>query len=69
MRLAGKSALITGSARGIGRAFAEAYAGEGATVAIADINLEAAQKTPPRSAARPMPSSSTSPTSPRSKRR
>ncbi|TIU30006.1 MAG: L-iditol 2-dehydrogenase, partial [Mesorhizobium sp.] len=26
MRLAGKSALITGSARGIGRAFAEAYA-------------------------------------------
>lgn len=45
MRLAGKSALITGSARGIGRAFAEAYAGEGATVAIADINLEAAQKT------------------------
>ncbi|MFD2054256.1 L-iditol 2-dehydrogenase [Mesorhizobium calcicola] len=45
MRLAGKSALITGSARGIGRAFAEAYAGEGATVAIADINLEAAHKT------------------------
>ncbi|RWC26754.1 MAG: L-iditol 2-dehydrogenase [Mesorhizobium sp.] len=45
MRLAGKSALITGAARGIGRAFAEAYAGEGAIVAIADINLEAAQKT------------------------
>lgn len=45
MRLAGKSALITGSARGIGRAFAEAYVGEGATVAIADINLEAARKT------------------------
>jgi NAD(P)-dependent dehydrogenase (short-subunit alcohol dehydrogenase family) len=45
VRLAGKSALITGSARGIGRAFAEAYVGEGATVAIADINLEAAQKT------------------------
>lgn len=45
MRLAGKSALITGSARGIGRAFAAAYASEGATVAIADINLDAAQKT------------------------
>ncbi|WP_417413275.1 L-iditol 2-dehydrogenase [Hoeflea sp.] len=42
-RLSGKSALITGAARGIGRAFAEAYIREGATVAIADINLEAAQ--------------------------
>lgn len=45
MRLKGKSALITGSARGIGRAFAEAYVREGATVAIADINLAAAEKT------------------------
>ncbi len=42
-RLEGKSALITGSARGIGRGFAEAYVREGATVAIADINLAAAQ--------------------------
>ncbi|BCH55248.1 L-iditol 2-dehydrogenase [Agrobacterium vitis] len=41
-RLDGKSALITGSARGIGRAFAEAYVREGATVAIADINMERA---------------------------
>ncbi|RUV21899.1 L-iditol 2-dehydrogenase [Mesorhizobium sp. M1A.F.Ca.IN.022.07.1.1] len=45
MRLKGKSALITGSARGIGRAFAEAYVREGARVAIADINLEAAEAT------------------------
>lgn len=45
MRLKGKSALITGSARGIGRGFAERYLAEGADVAVADINLEAAQKT------------------------
>ena len=44
-RLAGKTALITGAARGIGRAFGEAYAREGASVAIADINLGAAEKT------------------------
>ena len=44
-RLEGKFALITGAARGIGRAFAEAYIREGARVAIADINLEAAHKT------------------------
>jgi NAD(P)-dependent dehydrogenase (short-subunit alcohol dehydrogenase family) len=44
-RLEGKSALITGSARGIGCAFAEAYIREGARVAIADINIERAAAT------------------------
>lgn len=45
MRLEGKSALITGAARGIGRSFAEAYIREGATVAIADINVSSAKET------------------------
>jgi len=45
MRLAGKSALITGAAGGNGRAFAAAYIAEGARVAIADINIDDARRT------------------------
>lgn len=42
-RLDNKCALITGAGRGIGLAFARAYVAEGAKVAIADINIAAAQ--------------------------
>jgi galactitol 2-dehydrogenase len=41
MRLLGKTALITGAARGIGFEFARAYIAEGATVTLADINRAA----------------------------
>ncbi len=43
-RVAGKVALITGAARGMGAAHARAMAREGATVAIADITPEAGEQ-------------------------
>ncbi len=43
MRLAGKTALITGAARGIGLAFAEKYIAECARVAIGDIDIDRAR--------------------------
>lgn len=45
MDFRGQVALVTGSARGIGRAIAEALAGNGADVVIADINLDEAKET------------------------
>ena len=44
-RLEGKAAFITGGGAGIGRATAILFAREGACVAVADINLAAAEET------------------------
>ena len=45
MSLAGKTAVVTGAAQGIGREIALALAADGAAVAICDVNEEAARKT------------------------
>ena len=45
MRFQRKTAFVTGGATGLGRAFARALAGDGACVAIADIDRAAADRT------------------------
>jgi D-sorbitol dehydrogenase (acceptor) len=45
MRLKGKTAIITGGARGIGAAVAAGYAREGARVCVADVEFALAQET------------------------
>lgn len=44
MKLKNKTVLITGGAHGIGRAMAERFHREGATVAVADLELDAARE-------------------------
>ncbi|MFC1929361.1 SDR family NAD(P)-dependent oxidoreductase [Chloroflexota bacterium] len=44
MKLAGKLAIVTGSARGIGKAIAMGFASEGATVVVTDILVEQAHQ-------------------------
>jgi 3-oxoacyl-[acyl-carrier protein] reductase len=44
MRLENKTALVTGAGSGIGKAIAETYVREGARVALADIDFDAAKK-------------------------
>lgn len=52
MLLKDNVALVTGSARGIGREIAEAFAKEGAAIVICDINAESAVQTEKELAAR-----------------
>lgn len=44
MRFDGKTAIVTGAGQGIGEAYAKALAGEGAAVAVADLNTEQAER-------------------------
>lgn len=43
MRLGGKVAVVTGSASGMGKAIAELFAKEGASVVLSDLNIEGAE--------------------------
>jgi NAD(P)-dependent dehydrogenase (short-subunit alcohol dehydrogenase family) len=51
MKLAGKVAVVTGAASGMGRAVAETFAREGARVVVADLNAEGGAETVGRIAA------------------
>src|SRR5215472_16474247 len=45
MRLANRTAIVTGGANGIGRAIAEVFAEQGASVFIADVDVAAGEET------------------------
>ena len=67
--LAGKVAIVTGGAGGIGRGIVERFVAEGAEVVIADVDAERRRGRWPRSSAtRPRSSRPTSPTPTRSRR-
>ena len=71
MRLAGKVAIVTGGAQGIGRGIALCMAKEGADIAIADLKLEEAAQVADEvkaAGARPSRSRPTSPSRPSSNR-
>src|SRR6185312_4309636 len=45
MKLKGRTAIVTGSGNGIGRACAQEFAKEGASVVVVDVNLRGAEET------------------------
>ncbi|MBV7409048.1 glucose 1-dehydrogenase [Maritimibacter sp. DP1N21-5] len=54
MRLQGKTAIVTGGGSGFGAGIARKFAAEGATVWVADINLDAAEAIAAETGARPV---------------
>ena len=52
-----KVAIVTGSGGGIGQAYAEALAREGAAVVVADINTEGLRRSPTASGVKAAPRS------------
>ena len=58
-KLDGKVAIVTGAARGLGRAYAKRLAGLGAKVAVADLNLRSYEEFEAEAKAKDMTADST----------